>query len=67
MDVKKIEAAAKTEALGWLELTEDPVPVTWAGCKAALIRAALGFVPLAVVFLVLAILKFTVGLPEAPL
>lgn len=57
MDVKQIEKAAKVEALGWIELTEEPVPITWAGCGRTLKRAALGFLPIAVFFGVMMVLK----------
>ena len=52
MDIKEIEKAAKVEALGWVELSEDPVPITLAGCKRTLKRAALGFLPVAMAFAV---------------
>ena len=63
MDWRQIEAGAKTEALGWVELSEDPVPITWAGCKRTLKRAALAFIPVAAVFGALWIAKLLDLLP----
>lgn len=63
MDIKEVETVAKKEALGWVELTEDPAPITVAGCKRTLKRAALGFFPVALVFIVLGALKLLNLLP----
>jgi hypothetical protein len=66
MDVKEIEKAAKIEALGWIELNEEPVPITVAGCKRTLKRAVLGFAPAAAVFAVLGLAKVLGWMPVPP-
>lgn len=50
MDAKTFEKAAKTEALGWVELSEDPVPITWAGCARTLKRGVIAAIPVAAIF-----------------
>lgn len=42
----------KTEALGWLELTEDPVKPTWAGLWRAIKRGAPGVIFIVMFFVV---------------
>lgn len=63
VDWKKVEAEAKTEALGWVELNEDPVPITWAGCGRTLKRGALAAIPVATVFAIGFLLKWLNLLP----
>jgi archaellum component FlaD/FlaE len=63
MDIKEIEKAAKKEALGWVELSEDPVPITIAGCKRTLKRAALASIPVVSFLAVMGVLKWLGLLP----